>query len=1176
MSSFVSLHNHTYFSILHSLISPKDLILKAKELGQSAIGVSDYGTMAGVWDCYKVSKQTGVKLIVGCEFYFTDDITNKSNKFRYVVLLAKNAIGYKNILLLNRIGYENSSIVLKRVVPVIDWKMLEKHSDGVICLTGCGNGIFAQSLNDKNFEQAERILLRLKSIFGESLGAEIQTHNLIRNETHHLGATNQNFVNTHTIRIADKLGIRIVPTTNAHYIKKDDADVFDTTLAIASMQPVYSNARIKYGVSDFYMKTEEQVKAFFSRNYSSEFAEKIIANTTYFADLCENPDWIDPKFSNPNGKELPVFPIKDEKDYKQFLVWKSMQSAERRKLEDDKLFLRFRCEKYGADKIPADKKELYQKRLEEELDVFYYCGSASYMLIAADYIEWARQNGATLSPGRGSVGCSLVAYILNIHFADPIKYGLPFERFYSKLRTSFADIDADFLKARRDDVIQYIVKKYGKENVAQITNNIYITPKVYVRDLARACDLAGDRLLSVKLGTDIADIVPKKDMYGNEVRTYKDIIKNSPLFVEYIKRYPKLEKNSDICGKPRSAGLHAAGIVIGQRPLSEIVPTRVDKDGIVSVQFDKDRAEEAGLVKMDILGIESLDIIEETNKLIRAGGKEVPVIDYEGYDQKTYDLISRGDTFCVFQFGQSGGTIDLCKRIKPKCMEDLALITCIARPASKAIRDDIIKTREGKMKPKLLHPKLENALKRTFGYPIYDETLQIIARDIAGWDLAEADKLRKLTKEKGKNPEKAEQWRQDFIQGAVKNKVSREKAIEIWSQLIEPFSAYSFNCSHAVVYSMLSYHTAFLKAHFPIEFLLANLMYEIRSNVKQAKENIEKIKNELKKNGIKIIPPNINSSPFTYEVKDNTLLTGLDALKFVGDNAIADIIAKRPFKSFDDFIQRVDTHAVRANTIQALAASGALDCFQIPRKLMYLYCTDYRKKFQVWCKKHDPTIESFVYPWPVEKEWTNPELYALEKKYLGEAFICGKEEAYPGFFSSKNYPIKLLKQLNDKEKVSPIKAEVKSVFEFKVKKETSKYIGQDMIKATIEDQFGDSMTLTVFSKNWKDVKQKIKDQSRGKAKFEEGVVISFAGTVNEYEDEKNLILDELYGFLPAPSPPKDLKTKKIVMRKKKSDGSDSESLNIDDTLSAVEKFEDDLFNEGHIDLDDENIEDEDI
>lgn len=1175
MQQFISLHNHTYFSILHSLISPKDLLARAKELGQSAVGVEDYGSMAGIWDCYKAAKATNTKLIVGCEFYFTDDVKNKVDKLRYIVLIAKNAAGYKNILILNRVGFENSSIISKKIVPVVDWKMIEEHAEGVICLTGCGNGIFGQLLNDKNFEAAEATLTRLHRIYGDDLGVEVQAHNLVRPATYNAGATNQFFTNAHAIRLAQKHKLRIVPTTNAHYIKRDDSEVHDTTLAIAASQPVYSNARLKYNVSDLYMKTGEEVKSFFTRNHSEEFVDEIIANTVYFADKCETPDWIDPKFSNPTGKELPSFPIKDENDYQQFLIWKGKQSETSKALDNDKLFLRFRCEKYFFKKVPSDKRDLYKQRLYEELDVFYHCGSSSYMLIAADYIEWARQNGATLSPGRGSVGCSLVAYLLNIHFVDPIKYNLPFERFYSKLRQSFADIDADFLKAKRDDVLQYIVHKYGKDNVAQITNNIYITPKVYVRDLSRSCEFGGDRAAAVKIGTDIADIIPKKDINGNEVRTYKDILANSPLFVELIKKYPKLDKNSAICGKPRGLGLHAAGIVIGQRKLSEIVPTRIDKDNIVSVQFDKDRVEEVGLVKMDILGVEALDIIEETNRLISASGKIVPKIDYEAYDEKTYELISKGDTFCVFQFGVSSGTIDLCKKIKPKTIDDLAIITTITRPASREIREDFIKTREGRMKVKLLHPSLQNALKDTFGFPLYDESLLLIARDVAGWDLAEADKLRKLTKEKGKNPEKVEQWRQEFIEGAVKNGIKKEDAIIIWADIVIPYSKYSFNKSHAVAYSMLSFHTAYLKAHFPVEFLLAHLMSEIRSGAQNAQENIDKIKQELRNHKIKIVPPDINNSPFTYQIQgSDTLLTGLDALKFVGDDAIKEILEKRPFKSFDDFIQRVGT-TVNFKTIQALSASGCLDSFGLSRKLMSLYCSDYRKKFQVWIKKHDPTKEIFSYPWPVEKEWTKPELYALEKHYLGEIFVCGKAEAYPGFFNGNSYQAKYIKQMANKDRVSPVKAEVKSIFEFKVKKETSKYLGEDMIKSTIEDQSGDQITLTIFPNKWKDMKSKIKELGRGRLKFEVGMVIHFAGTVNDYDDEKNIIMEELYDCAPPPSLPKDLKAKKISVKKKKDDNV-VKGLDISDIDKAIEALEDDLFADGLIDLNDEDDQDDDI
>src|ERR1019366_5175788 len=740
-------------------------------------------------------------------------------------------------------------------------------------------------------------------------------------------------------------------------------------------------------------------------------------NTIFFANMCEEAKWIDPKFSNPGGKELPVFPVKDELDYEKFLVWERLQVAELKKPEEDKNYLRYKCE-IAMKEFGFEGKEEYRKRLEVELDTLYYCGVASYMLIVADYVNWAKKNGVSVGAGRGSAGGSLVSYLLGIHLADPIKYGLVFERFHNKLKSSYSDIDMDFSKAGRGKVISYIIEKYGIEHYSQITNFNYITPKVYVKDVSRSCELGGSRLEAVKIGNDIADIIPKHDIEGKEIRSYQNIIDKSPLFVEYAKKYKQLNDNSNICGKPRSLGIHASGIIISNRPVADIVPVRIDKDNVVSVQFDKDKAEEAGLVKMDILGLETLDIMDQTNELIKLAGKQVPIIDYDVYDKKTYDLISAGDTYGVFQFGTSAGTVDLCKKINPKNIEDLALITTIARPSSKEIREDFIKVRAGKAKIKLLHPSLEGALKDTFGFAIYDESLLILAKDVAGWDLGEADKLRKLTKEKGKNPERAEKWRQEFIQGAIKNKIPEKIAIEIWHETISGFLKYSFNKSHAVLYSMISYHTSFLKAHHPIEFLLANLMSEIRSGAKIAKKNIEKIKQEIRNHGVLITPPDINKSDITYKIQpDGSLLTGFEALKNVGDDAIKNIIEKRPFSSFDDFMLRADTHKIRSNTIQALAISGCLDSFNIPRKLVYLYCSDYKKKIQVWLKKHDPKTETFEYPWPIDKEWSRPELYALEKECMGEAFVCKMKEAYGNFFDTKSIPVSEIRKMKDRDQI---------------------------------------------------------------------------------------------------------------------------------------------------------------
>lgn len=1163
MSNYISLHNHTHYSILQALPSPKELFSRAKELNQTTLAVSDYGSMAGVWDCYKIAKELGIKFIPGCEFYFTDDVKNKEPKLRHLVLLAKNAIGYKNLLCLHRAGFDNFSLIMKKVVPIIDWGLLSKYSEGLICLTGCGNGIIGQLINNKEFDRAEETLARLKYIFDESLGAEIQAHNAINNATNYRGAVHQGFTNVQVIRIANKLEVKIVPTSNTHYIAKEDAKTHDIELAIGSGQPVFSNARMKFNTDELYLKSEEEIKVFFARNNGEEFAEKICQNTKILADMCENSDWVDPKFSNPSGKELPTFPVKDQPDYKEFLEWLSIQSSEIQKLEEDKTYLRYCCEKSFSRMVPKGKEKEYRERLELELDTFYHTGISSYMLIVADYVNWARQNKIPTGLGRGSVAGSLAAYFLDIHAADPLKYGLVFERFYNKLKQGYSDIDCDFSQGGRGRVIEYITNKYGNKNVAQISNINRMTPKVFIKDLARSLQLGGSRKEAVTLGNKVADFIP------TDIKSIDEAFKKCALFIETVKRTPEFIKHKNICNKPRAASVHAAGLLIGTRSLPEITPIRVDKEGAPVIELDKDKAEEIGLVKMDILGVETLDIIDWAYKIIQERGKEIPNIKIHEYDQKTYELISRGDTLCVFQFGTSAGTIDLCKRLKPKSIEDLAIITAIARPVSKAIRNDLIDVKNGKSKHKLLHSSLERAMKDTYGFSIYDESLLILSKDVAGWDLAEADKLRKLTKEKGKNPEKAKKWREEFIEGAIKNKIDEKTAIKIWDEIVEPFGGYGFNKSHAITYSFLSYITAYLKTHFPLEFLLANLKFELQSNAPKAEENALRIKNELRKIGKKILPPNINKSEISYKIEnEDTLLTGFEAMKFLGDGAMEDILAKRPFKSFDDFITRVEGRKVNASAIQALAASGALDCFNIPRKLIFLYAADYRKKLQVWLKKHDPATEKFQYEWPEIKEWSSQELYALEHKYLGEAFICDKKLAYGNgrFFDGKSMPIRAIRKLSDRSMLPSVKGEIKNIFETKIKKETSKIFGQDMLKAVIEDEYGDQISITFFPDSLKKSKQRIKQVYGDKQKLDVGLAINFNGSVNIYNDEVGVIVKDLLDACPPPAIPSDLKAKKISIKK-----SPKKEIkkSVEEAEDIIEDLEDELYNGGFIDLENE-------
>jgi DNA polymerase III subunit alpha len=1167
MTDFVSLHNQTDFSILDSLISTKALFHRAKELGQTAVAITDHGTLAATWDALKASRETGVKLIIGCECYFLDDASNKDDKFRHIILLAKNAIGYRNLLTINKKGFDQGHFLGKRVYPIVDWKLLEQYCDGLICLTACGNGIVSQLLTNGKFDQAEQTLLKLKDLFGDNLGIEVQANNMERGSNLYNDKIDQRFLNRRLIELGKKLDIKVVPTCNAHYLKKEDHDSHDVFLAIGAHQPKYSNFRLRYPVSEFYLKTGEEMVSFFSRNFGEEFATDICANTVRFADMCETPDWIDPKFSNPSGKELPIFPVKDEEDYQEFIDWKVQQSEILRKLEDDKLFLRFHCEKFFSSRVKentSEKKEEYLKRLEEELDVIEYHGFSSYMLIVADYIAWARKNNIAVGDGRGSVGGSLIAFLLGIHQADPIKYNLIFARFHNKEKSSFPDIDTDFAPSGRALVQEYLRNKYGADHVAHVSNVNTITPKVYVRDIARVCEIGGSRDEAIRIGTDVADCIP------SDIHSIEDALLKVPLFAEYCKKYPEFERYKEICGKYRAWSTHAGGIIISARPLTGLVPLRKDKDGSLAIEYDKDKAEENGLVKMDTLGLSTLDIISETYKIIKERGKEVPAdcLDYDEYDKLAYDVVTSGDTFCVFQFGTSGGTIDLCRRIKPKNINDLANINALARPSARDMRNDFIATRDGKKPMSLLHPNLGRAFNSTYGFGLYEECLMYLAQDVAGWSLHSADRLRKLTKEKGKNPKKAQQWRTEFINDAIVNHINEEIAKRIWDEVVDKFQGYGFNVSHAVLYSMIGYKTAYLKAHYPVEFLLANLMAEVKSNSPDSKANIDKIKKELRSHKVQITPPDINYSKLTYTISDNDkLLTGLDALKFVGEDAIKDIIEKRPFHSFFDFMSRVDSRKVRANAIQALAAAGCMDSFKIPRKLIYLYCSDYRKKLQVWLKKHDPKVEEFVYPWPKESEWTVSELYALEQFYLGESFVCKPAEAYGVFFKDEHKTVEDIKKAKDKTKLYPLKGIIRSFFEFKVKKETSRYYGQAMIKAVIEDKNGTQCSCTIFPDRWKIVQDRIKDIN-SKAKFDVGIAFSFGGNTNNYEDDMGIILDDLYNIALVPALPADLKAKKINLKEAKVKSAEAKPAT--ETSTLLEQIEDSLYDEGLIDLEEEN------
>lgn len=1181
---YVSLHNHTDFSIMDSLIKPADLFKKAKEFGQPAVAITDHGTLAGMWDALKESKKYGVKLIAGCEFYFTDDLSDKEGRLRHVILLAKNAIGYRNLLIISKLGYDNSIITFKKVIPRIDWDILEKYSEGLICTTACGNGILAQLVNNKLTDEAKLQAVRLKNIFKDDFAIEIQAHALRRNANLYSDYVEQTFTNRKLIEIAEELDVKIIVTTNAHYVNKEDHRAHDVWLAMGSGQPVESNNRLRYNVNDFYIKTGNEIFDKLARNKGEDFAKKVIENTLYFANKCENPDWIDPKFSNPSGKELPEYPVKFEADYKEFLEWRQVDGEKYSALSEDMAYLRFWCykelEKYNYSN---EEKAKRLERLEEEFDVFEFQSFSSYMLIVADFVRFSRDNGIKVGPGRGSVGGSYVGYLLGIHISDPFKYGLVFARFYNKDKKSPPDIDLDFAPSGREKVIDYVRNKYGEEFVARVGNINTLTPKPYVKSIARTFMYGGDRKEAVAIGAKLADTIPSPTYSG--IRTIKAALEKAPLFAEYAEsKYPELKEFANLGGHAVAWATHAAGFIVGKRSLVGLVPLRRDKEGNVAVEYEKERAEDNGLVKIDFLGLETLDIISKTHELILINGKTPPPqpFNYEGYDEKTYDLISSGNTFCVFQLGESSGTIELCKNIKPKSINDLADINALARPSARDIREKFIKAKNGEAKFSLLHPLLERAFKATYGFGLYEECLMYLAQDFAGWSMLEADRLRKLTKDKGKYPEKVKKWRAEFIESAeTKNNVDKKIATKVWDDIIAKYGGYAFNLSHAVLYSLTSYETAYLKAHYPLEFLVANLMFEVYKSSPMSKDKIAKMKKEIKGLNVNIKPPDINLSEMSYKIiNENTLMTGLDALKFIGTDAIPEILAKRPFSSFEDFLSRCDSKKVRAPAVQALAASGCLDSISdgLTRKQMFLYASDYKKKLQVHLKKKK--AESFHYPWPQDGEWTIPEINALEQKYIGEGLTGSKMNVYEGFFSSialnfsefkKKYPEATkeeIKRNKSKYKVFPVEGIIRGIFEFTVKKEDSSLCGQTMARITLEDPYDNQIEMVCFPDGLEHFKKRLKDLSKPNKPviLEVGAGLKISGSISWYEGDISLIFEELIQCCPPPPLPADLKAKKITTQSSRSRNKKNE-VNEQELLIDIEE---ELIEEGFADDEDWN------
>lgn len=1109
----VHLHTHTNMSMLDALQSVDELFDRVKELGHKAVAISDHGVLSSFHDAYKAYKRTGVKFLPACEMYFVhsyDSFRGEKNRKRterrkHIVLIAQNNTGYRNLLKLNYLGFKHYVVSMGKVFPRISWDILEDLSEGIIATSACGGGILAEFLIKDDYEKAIENAKRLANIFDDRFYIEIQPHNFKRDNL------DQIWLNNQLIKIARELDLPLVVGSDAHYLKREHAKIHDILLAIGSKKSITDPSRHSYGIDEYYVKDVNEVFSFLKEHHGEEVATEAVENTSKIADRCENPDYMEP-----SGNHLPIFNCKEERDYDEFLRWQNKKGFSG--LDEDKAFMRFRIVKGFKKKfrnMNKEERKIRWDRVKKELKVLEGNGFSSYMLITSDYIRWAKENGILVGCGRGSVGNSIIAYLLNIHTIDPIEYDLVFERFQNAEKKDLPDIDTDFTSEGRDRVIQYVREKYGEDNCAHVSNLNKYTPKSVIPDLIKTLRDTIPGLVPpgkhyVSVSDHIKSLIPEENKEGKPVKTLKEAISLSPKLRQFLESEPELQKYSDfLIGLPKTFSVHAGGLIIADKKIYEYAPVRVDKDGTSAVQYEKERCEKEGLIKMDFLAISNLDIIDETFKNIRKLGlKNTPtqMEDIPLNDKETYKMIQNGHTKCVFQLGKSSIMSVLCKKLKPKNILDIAMVNALGRPSAKEIRDTFINRRNGVEEIKYPHSSLKRALSKTYGLAVTEEQLLLLSSSVSGFTLNKADGLRKLTKLKGKNPKLAEQLEQDFIDGAIKtHQMEKTLAKYIWDHYVSAFGGYGFNLSHAIFYSINGYITAYLKRHYPSAFMAAYLKVKTERGGISKDDEIEVAKKECKRLGLEIIPPDINNSKVGYEVLDNKrIIMGFYAIKGMGGKAIENVVKNQPYVDMKDFLHRTDARTVNKTKIEVLTKAGCFDSFGLTRQSIFMRAVSERARLKTNLRKKekdgydtDLALDEFECN-IIGKEWDKKELLMYEKQVLGELISGNIDDLYPNFFIRQdNYSLSSLRSLPSGSSIM-LECIVKSLSR-EIRLKSGKNRGKVMGKYNIEDLFGNSSELTV----WPD------DYSKIKEVFVDGIPIKIVGTINEYNGSKSVILNKV-------------------------------------------------------------------
>lgn len=888
MADFVHLHNHSDYSLLDGLNKIQNMVEKAKDLGMHSLAITDHGNLYGAIKFYKTAKAAGIKPIIGCEIYISQKSIYKKDEqekdYNHLILLAKDLSGYKNLMKLVSISYLDGYYYK----PRLDIELLKQYHEGLICLSACVNGYISDPLLHDQDEVAEKRAKELNEIFGQDhFYLEIQKH---------LDVPPQEKVNPKLIALSKKLGIPLVATNDNHYTNKADAQAQEILLCIQTQTTILDKDRKLSMISspDFYIKSPKEMASLFA-----QFPEAL-SNTVKIADMCnlEIPlgKWIMPIFAVPDGKKSAEF-LKE-------LVYEGLKR-----------------------RYPKVTDEITQ-RVDYELSIILKKKYEMYFLVVSDFVNWAKNQGIAVGPGRGSAAGSVVSYALNITDVDPFYFTLPFERFLNPDRPSAPDIDLDFADTRRDEVIRYVTDKYGSDKVAQIITFGTMEAKGAVRDAGRALGMpysAPDR---------ISKMIPPG--WQGHAMTLDGALKQSPDLNRAYSTEPETKKLLDVAkkleGVARHASVHAAGVVIADKPLTEYTPLqRESKGDRVITQYDMYTVGEdgVGLLKMDFLGLRNLTIIEEALRFIKENkGKEIDFAKLPFDDKKTYELLSSGETTGIFQL-ESPGMRRYVKDLQPSSIFDLQAMVALYRPGPMAIIPEFIKRKHNPTLITYPDERLKDILKESYGVLTFQDDVLLTVITLAGYSWLDADKFRKAMGKK--IPSEMKKQEQMFLEGAIKNGLTSEKASEIF-ELIAPFAGYGFNKAHAACYAMIAYRTAYLKAHYPVEFMTALLTAESRGTTGPAKnEKIAQAIAECRRLGVSILPPDINKSSSDFSIENNTAVRfGLSAIKNVGEAAIEVILearSEKQFASFADFCSRINLSTVNKKTMESLIKAGTMDTF---------------------------------------------------------------------------------------------------------------------------------------------------------------------------------------------------------------------------------------------------------